>query len=72
MGPEFAGLQPVDVACEDGGLGIVDYDASLASGFVPKQLLQEAGCGGGDHEAVDGEFGRFMLSFVGGDDHGVD
>jgi len=66
FGEELAGVQPVDVAAEGVGFGVVEDDAFGASPRVVEERFEDVGCGEGDDVAVDWEL-DWMLGIVGAD-----
>jgi len=66
LGEELAGVQPVDVAAESVGFGVVEDYAFGASPRVVEERFEDEGCGEGDDVAVDREL-NWMLGVVGAD-----
>ena len=62
-------MQPVDVAAEGVGFGVVEDNAFGASFRVVKERFEDRRCGEGDEVSVDGELNG-MFGVVGADGEG--
>ena len=70
LGQELTGVQPVDVAAEGVGFGVVEDYAFGASFRVVKERFEDRRCGEGDEVSVDGELNG-MLGIVGANGEGL-